>query len=261
MWGQVTRPRPVLKTILALFAPWLFAAEASAGIACPNVDIQYLGSPRWLDNDEILDSLISRQSWTGMASSHHEQGLLVTGIVQGSSADRAGLLENDILLRVDGTPASDRTDLDDLAPGSEVSLTVSRHGAVIPIEMTIGHADPVHIALGQALEPDDRGCPYATLGIASEAIKKLVMRTALTKQRRFRCEDAHEALSFFGSGHSIEEAYLIRGSRRLLLTVPSFGTACIASEELDGDALTPDAARDFLMQAVSRFLDFQEANP
>ncbi len=251
----------ILKKILIAIAFCMTATHSFAGMACPGVDVHYVGTPDWLNNNDILDTLTSQQTWVGINSTPQPDGRKLNRIAPGSAANQAGLLTGDILLTINGSPAIDPAFFDGVAAGGSVDLTVRRNGNVLPVTLTMGRADPVHFALAGALNPDLNGCPYADLSVASPIVRDLILHNVLTEDRVFRCNDAHDALAFMGKDYEIGEAYLIRGSRRLLLTVPRFGTACIAAAALDGDRLTQDATRAFLMEAVATFFQYQEDNP
>jgi S1-C subfamily serine protease len=60
------------------------------------------------------------------------QGMVVTGVVVGSPADRAGIRENDVILRIGGAEAHQLSILTKVAadtpPGQTVPLDVFRQG-------------------------------------------------------------------------------------------------------------------------------------
>ncbi len=58
---------------------------------------------------------------------------------------------------------------------------------------------------------------------------------AFTDQRGFRCEDAHRVI---GTGFEAGDVVMIRGGRRVLLTMPGWATTCHNVADSDGDKLT-----------------------
>ena len=247
-----------MKTLITITAYFLFATSAFSGAACPHINIHDVGSPDWLYSTELLDGLESQATWVGVNSRPHDQGTELTRIATGSAAQSAGLLPRDIITAINGT--SDLS-FDGINSGETATLTINRDGTVIDIALTMGRADPVHFALGDVFESDANGCPNTTLSRASPILRRIIVSNVLTENRVFRCDDAHEALAFMGEDYFIGEAYLVRGSRRILLTIPHFGTACIATTDLDGDALTQENSLAFLMQAAASFIQYQEDNP
>lgn len=250
-----------MKLIIAACALLLSAPAALAGAACPYVDIHYVGSPWWVSNTDVLDGLESQQTWVGIRSRSQPDGKEVTRVAPHSAAAASGLLVDDILMSVNGS-----TDLsfDVIAPGEIAELQVMRGGATIPVSLTMRRADPVHFALANAAETFEHisGCAVrADLSAASPILRNIILKNALTEERVFRCDDAHDALAVMGEYYEINEAYLIRGSRRLLLTVPHFGTACISAAALDGDRLTDAAVLEFLMAAAADLFQYQVDNP
>jgi S1-C subfamily serine protease len=69
------------------------------------------------------------------------QGMVVTGVVVGSPADRAGLRENDVILKIGGTEAHQLSALTKVAadtpPGQTVPLDVFRQGHRRVVQLAI----------------------------------------------------------------------------------------------------------------------------
>ena len=70
------------------------------------------------------------------------KGLMITEVMDDSPAERAGLLEEDVILRYDGEPVSRISELRRLvrrtSPGTEVTLRIWRDGKEMDIRATIG---------------------------------------------------------------------------------------------------------------------------
>ena len=68
-------------------------------------------------------------------------GVKVAGVTPGSPAEKAGVREGDVLLRVDGRDVTDLRAFSDilrgLTPGQTVKAVVSRAGAQLPLEVTV----------------------------------------------------------------------------------------------------------------------------
>lgn len=87
-----------------------------------------------------------------------EQGALVSNVVAGSPAARAGVRPGDLLLALDDQPVVARffeqvpelyQRLAALAPGRVVRLTLQRKGDTLPLDVTLGRMEP---ALGEQAE-------------------------------------------------------------------------------------------------------------
>ena len=69
-------------------------------------------------------------------------GVLVSGVVPGGPAAKAGVKKGDVILELDGQPTATGdvlvTDLANLKPGERVPVTVSRSGKKITFTVTLG---------------------------------------------------------------------------------------------------------------------------
>lgn len=96
-----------------------------------------------------------------------KQGALVTTVVSGKPADKAGLEVEDVILRYDNKPVADEPTLRDLvartAPGATVQIVVKRGNAEKTLNATIGAqpAEPV----AKATEPTPREHAKGKLGL------------------------------------------------------------------------------------------------
>lgn len=91
------------------------------------------------------------------------EGILVAQVIKDSPADKAGLKQGDVILKLDGKQvdkvAKFRNHIALTRPGTEISLTVLREGKNKKIKVTIG-----------ALETDDKGQP-----VSADKLPKLGM--------------------------------------------------------------------------------------
>ncbi len=88
------------------------------------------------------------ESLTGMGLEIENDRLLVSKVILGSPAEEAGILEDDILLEIDGNPvtAAQLNELSDLLPdtaGAAVSLVFERNGNEIELELITGRLVPL----------------------------------------------------------------------------------------------------------------------
>lgn len=70
------------------------------------------------------------------------EGAAVRSVTEGSPAEKAGILENDIITAINGEAISGRSELSSAvaqtAPGDKLSLTVYRQGETLTLEVTVG---------------------------------------------------------------------------------------------------------------------------
>ncbi len=88
---------------------------------------------------EAGDARRPRRAWVGLFPQDGEGGVLVSGVVGGSPAERAGILRGDLLLSVDGAAVGSVRELYreiwTRAPGETISLQVLRDSAITSIEI------------------------------------------------------------------------------------------------------------------------------
>lgn len=98
--------------------------------------------------DELLAGGHVRRGWLGVAIAPQSEvaagnpGVLVTGVVPGGPAGRAGVRPGDVVLAVNGVSVDDAAALIRavavLPPGTRVHLAVDRHGERIALRVRIG---------------------------------------------------------------------------------------------------------------------------
>jgi S1-C subfamily serine protease len=98
--------------------------------------------------DELEAEPASRRSaraWAGIYPQAFDGGVVLTGVVPGGPAEKAGLARGDLILSLDGQAVSSLRELYAALwkrkPGESVSLQVLRDGAIRVIEVTAGDRD------------------------------------------------------------------------------------------------------------------------
>lgn len=90
-------------------------------------------------------------------------GALVSGVTEGSPAERAGFEEGDVVLEFAGTPIINSSGLTrrvgDIAPGKKVTAKVLREGRERTLRVTLARRDPFEAR--QATEGDPKSAPSA----------------------------------------------------------------------------------------------------
>jgi S1-C subfamily serine protease len=87
----------------------------------------------------------SGRAWVGFFPQAYDGGVIVTGVVEGAPADRAGITRGDLVLSLDGVTVSSLRELYTAlwghAPGETISLQVLRDSAIRVVEVTAGDRD------------------------------------------------------------------------------------------------------------------------
>jgi S1-C subfamily serine protease len=83
-----------------------------------------------------------RRAWLGFYPQGYDGGVVLTGVVPGGPADKAGLARGDLILSVDGAPVSSLRELYRTiwkkTPGDGLSLQVLRDSAIRVVEVAAG---------------------------------------------------------------------------------------------------------------------------
>lgn len=243
----------------------LYALPAWAGDPCPvSITVKDVGAPDWLSRDEILSELESKYGWMGFFSQIDGRAMRVTRVVEDSNMDRADVRAHDLILSIDGRPTVKHgqdamPNFSALPIGSTVTMEIQRDEEVIPISVTVGHADPVARRLASVFYGS---CERGRTEHPGYAERKMVLNNVINESNGFRCDDAHVALGqVLGDDYYGNDVYLIRGSRRILITMPKWGSICAISAEYDGQNLTDDRARELLFRVIRDYVDDRHENP
>lgn len=247
-----------LSAALVLFAAWCLPGAASAGDPCP-IDFIFhdLGAPEWLDRDALLDGLESKDSWVGISFSDAPNGVKIDAVAPGSPAAQAGLSRGMVIVKAGGLPMTRHQDLAAgfraTPPGGKVALELADGKA---IEMTLGRQDPVVGALLDYAHKQE--CAYVRRGEVSPEFARAARAKLFSKNRRFRCDDAHKALA---KDHEAGQIMVVRGSRRMLLSNPGWATVCIRSKSADGARLTEARIGEIFKELTRAYVKDRHDNP
>ncbi len=250
-----------MKNLFSALILGLLPAMAHAGDPCPiSVNIRDLGAPDWLDRDALLDQLQLQRSWIGITYAHRDDGIELTFIHPDSAAAIAGLKVGDRVSMINETPMTDddrrNAMFDALGPGDTINFTRVDQP---PVSATVGYTDPVPIGLANTFEEED--CRDATLRMVPATEREAILPLLFNENRGFRCEDAHVALQSLGERYEINEVYFVRGSRRILLTMPYWGTACVDVDALDGENYTASQLRATVYDVINDYVQDRFENP
>lgn len=245
----------------------LVAGNAHAGDPCPISFTFYdLGAPEWLDRAALLDALESKDSWIGISFKSGDGGVKITNVSDGSPAQKSGLQRGDIVTEAGGQPLSTHQafgqQLRDTAPGATLALKVKRADKVLDVPLTLGRQDPVFGAIVDYASKQE--CTSVSRGDITEEARKAVLKLMFSKGRRFRCDDAHDALSeakINGWQYSAGDIFVVRGSKRLLLANTGWATTCIRAKSHDGAKLTEKAIGKVFKKLSKAYIAEMYANP
>ncbi|MGK0361497.1 MAG: hypothetical protein ACI9U2_003815 [Bradymonadia bacterium] len=263
--------RSLFSCLLALSA--CLPAAALAGDPCPIEFTFYdLGTPPWLEQSKLLDALTTKDSWLGMSFKTNAAvpgkapaGVQVTNVSAGSPSAKAALKAGDVITAANGEPLltfqAFNTLLDATSPGSVLALQVTRDGKSEAKTLTLSRQDPVLGALIR--EASKQECGAVTRGDASPSWIAKVQPHMYAKNKRFRCDDAGEAIAkalgddALGAGDTL----LLRGSKRMLFVAPGLKTFCVSAKDYDGAKLTPAAVKGLFSKLTKAYIADRHANP
>ncbi len=250
-----------MKAIIAAIAIIIAPTISKAGDPCPiPVNIVDLGVPSWLDRNALLEQISSQQSWIGIQHRDTPQGIVLSQIYDQSPAAAAGLQEGDLVTAINDVSTVDVAAREALFDAASIgdTLTFSLFNGS-DITLMVGRADPVAMGMMQTLRRQDcRASDIRTPDLQQQA---LLLPLLFNPNRSFRCEEAHQALEFLGERFEIDDVYMVRGSRRILLTMPYWGTTCITAASVDGDNLTDAALLAALDDVIGDYVQDQIDNP
>src|SRR5262249_21750276 len=102
----------------------------------------------YLDRREQMEAEAgprSGRAWVGFFPQAFDGGVIITGVVDGGPADRAGITRGDLVLSLDGVTVSSLRELYTAlwrkAPGETIGLQVLRDSAIRVVEVTAGDRD------------------------------------------------------------------------------------------------------------------------
>ncbi|MFT5742601.1 MAG: hypothetical protein ACI86S_000661 [Paracoccaceae bacterium] len=243
----------------------LSPVTAQAGDPCPiTFAVHDLGAPDWLVRDDLLGALQTQIGWIGMRYGDVAGGLNVELVYDASPAMAAGLQIGDLITAIDSVDVSDPDRADavfaGMVAGNAMVFTITRDGkAGMVLPMAIGFHDPVIIAALNAIGTQD--CRTARLVSDSDAERVAILAQMFDVNRGFRCDDAHEALGTLLGDATYDDLYILRGSRRILITMPNWGTTCAGVGALDGDRLTKGAVLEVLGPVIDGYVQDRFDNP
>lgn len=235
----------------------LLFSLAFAGDPCP-IDFVFTEvTPSWRNRTEDLGKLNQQKRLYGI--SYRERGGVVTVVelVPHTAADER-LQVGDVVKSIGTTPITSMKDVDtglDAAAGGVAKIVVERQGKAVEVQVGPSPIDPIAFALfHQARESE---CSHPSFGRLTEAQVADVHQAAFDENRAFRCDDAHKR---FQATYAPGTSLIIRGGRRVLLTMPGWHTLCVGVEDTDTPKLEQDAEQ--LQERLTRaYVADRHANP
>ncbi|MFQ5600007.1 MAG: trypsin-like peptidase domain-containing protein [Candidatus Krumholzibacteriia bacterium] len=102
---------------------------------------------------ELTRELAEGKDWDVLS------GILITDVIEGSPAEKAGLRPNDVILEYEGRPVTQATQFRILVAGTDVGksveLKVYRDGKYLDLEVTLSELDEETLARGQRPAPEN----------------------------------------------------------------------------------------------------------
>lgn len=234
---------------------------AWAGDPCPIPMQMHEYTPEWRDRSADLEALTTKLTMMGLNYRTKAAEVVLHEPVPNSGAAEAGLKDNDVIVKINGQFVRDQdhaNELFDAAPISRpLQLQVLRGGMQrLDFEVVSRPVDPVLLGIVQAVETTV--CRKIRIQELTEEQRAALTTGAFDDNRAFRCEDAHEALKpAFESGDIV----MIRGGRRILLTMPGWTTRCVDVADHDGVEFSRDKLRLLMEDFAKPYIEDRHANP
>ncbi|HHS92899.1 MAG TPA: PDZ domain-containing protein [Campylobacterales bacterium] len=234
-----------------------------AGDPCPiGYEFYDLGVPKWLDKERVLDGLQSQSMWVGISYKTAKGGAVITRVVKGSNAYKAGLKVKDIIQRMNGKSIQKTQDVSDgidaKSIGDVLKFELLRSGEKRTINMKIGRKDPLFTQLSRNLH----GCNQVRIKHLKPEQKRNIQKKLFVNGKRFNCHNAHRELAklkiFHGDGG---ELVMIRGSKRVLLSHVGEKTLCVQSSKYDGANLSKKSLKKLSYELFDDYVQDRYRNP
>lgn len=244
----------MIKSTLTAIVLSLPPLAAQAGDPCPiTISIVDLGVPSWLDQGTLLAEHDDIQAWYGFRSTQQSSGRLIDYVHPNSLMERAGLTAGGFITKINGAAVEDGMTfdaiMDAISADDEVRFTVRQDGSTSDYDVSVGAIDPFPISIARAL--DTRDCSAGEIKIAGDLEKETLQPYFYDANHRFRCEDAHVGLANALPPHTESEAYILRGSRRIIIAMPPWGTTCVNVSDVRAD----NRSNEVLLQVIDRVAD------
>lgn len=254
---------PSLLVLVVAFVSLVAPETAVAGDPCPiGFDFYDPGPPDWLDRNELLDGLASKDTWVGLSFRSGADGVLVTNVSATGPAAAAGILQGDVLTTFDGVAVKEHKVAAAIfrakKPRDSIKIDVKRRDKTETVTVTLGAQDPLVGAFIDHASAQECSSVSRVDTSADEAAQ--IRARIFSKTRRFECSAAHRKLAKldFLEGSAI---VVVRGSKRVLISKVGWATVCVAAADLDGDKLTDAAVGKVFRKLTRAYVKDRHDNP
>ena len=249
-----------MRKLLILIVLWLSLLKA--GDPCPiGYNFYDAGVPSWLDRSKILNELKSKKTWLGIAYNDIEGRVEITNVFKQSPAEKAGIKVGDTIYALADKKIKRMHEFSDYfdIERKEIKIKIKRKGKVIEKKITLGFRDPLLYALKEYIP---EGCSDSQMKELSEKERQEIYKKVISPLKRFDCKTAHKKLQkmklfTYNEGQLV----LIRGSKRVLLIEPQWGTVCLNSRDYDGKNLTKTTIKKLFLKLFDKYTNDRFENP
>ena len=235
-----------------------------AGDPCP-IGFRFYdaGVAPWLDRDKILNQLESKERWFGISYRDKEVGVVVTKVYKNSPAEASDIRVGDIIYSIDNSAIKTSNNLssylDNKKINNGITVKIKRANKKIQTKVILAFRDPLLYRLNE-YQPES--CSQSYIKELSENEKREIYKKAFSSSKSFECKRAHEKLSKMKKfKYNNGQLVLIRGSKRIMLVEPQWGTVCVNSRDYDGKNLTDKQVKKLFNKIFSSYINDRFKNP
>jgi hypothetical protein len=250
--------------ILFITLVFLLPSKVWAGDPCPlNYTIYDYAVPPWLSRTKVLNSLKSQSRFVGITYHNKTEKVFITHVLANSPAQAVGLQVDDQIIavnqqKIDQTSRLSQL-LDQIPLHESLRFEIQRMQNTMQFVFHRSQSDPVINALHRFIEQQD--CATVHIQTPTETQKKVALTALFTKNKRFRCKQAHHLLNQPLHNKQAGDLVIIRGSKRILITHIGYKTICIRSNKLDGESLTAHSISPLFDALTAKWRKERFSNP
>ncbi len=252
-------------SIVTIFVALTSTNAVAGSRGGPCIQVIDLGVPEYLDRQELLER---SQLELGLFGFKQSNGY-IRKVFEGTAADEAGLLAEDKI----GEIREKDTELvktDRFQVGQVYVFDITRDSVALEIDVEYKSVDksvdPVPAIFSRLIEDGIKSCHYEAISppplphyaFLQQQLSKY-KEFLIDSKGRFKCYDAHIELGNHSelSRHDsdINTVFFIRGGRRMIFSMPNWGTMCLTNGSLNTPEKIEKSFGKFKQQVLDGYLE------